>query len=286
MRYVKGYRIIDIPLGNTISGHHSIYIKEHQPNTRSSGDGAAADTTATSDGSGKILFIGNVDYRINMSHEQIDGYLRLLFERFGDIRSITVSEFAVDQSANTRFAHLTFAKKSTLRFALETGDAEYAPAVEEVAAQFGFEAHFEPKSKQQIREMMGFYRGSRDPRQLQQEVDEFMLQFEEKESAALRKREEALNTADEDGFMPVKIRSKRKRLADGAVDAEAAEGKRGAGAPRARKKKKSADKELKNFYRFQIRQDKMQELHRLRQKFQEDREKVAKLKETRKFRPF
>jgi hypothetical protein len=54
--------------------------------------------------------------------------------------------------------------------------------------------------------------------------------------------------------------------------------------PRARQPKKNL--ELKNFYRFQIRDEKMKQLDMLRKKFEEDKQKVAKMKESRKFRPF
>lgn len=62
------------------------------------------------------------------------------------------------------------------------------------------------------------------------------------------------------------------------------EEKRGSGAPRERTKKN--DKELTNFYRFQIREQKQKKLFDLRKKFEEDREKVAVMKAGRKFKPF
>jgi ribosomal RNA-processing protein 7 len=44
--------------------------------------------------------------------------------------------------------------------------------------------------------------------------------------------------------------------------------------------------ELKGFYRFQITEEKMRDLESLRKKFAEDKERVAKMKEQRKFKPF
>ena len=70
------------------------------------------------------------------------------------------------------------------------------------------------------------------------------------------------------------FRSKKKRI----------EEKRGSGAPRERAKKN--DKELTNFYRFQIREQKQKKLFDLRKKFDEDKEKVAIMKAGRKFKPF
>lgn len=78
-----------------------------------------------------------------------------------------------------------------------------------------------------------------------------------------------------DGFRCInRINRKRKR-----EDEDSSKTKQ-----RPRKQKKST--ELKNFYRFQIRDDKMKQLDVLRKKFEEDKERVAKMKENRKFKPF
>ena len=72
------------------------------------------------------------------------------------------------------------------------------------------------------------------------------------------------------------FRNKRKREDDHNVH----RGK----TQRTRKNKK--DTELKNFYRFQIKEQKMKQLDILRKKFEEDKEKVAKMKDARKFKPY
>ncbi len=71
-------------------------------------------------------------------------------------------------------------------------------------------------------------------------------------------------------------RNKRKRVV---------EERRGSAHQRNRGLKKK-NTELKNFYRFQIREDKMKQLDTLRKRFDEDRERVAKMKDARKFKPF
>ncbi|KAH8405107.1 hypothetical protein KR222_001718, partial [Zaprionus bogoriensis] len=45
-------------------------------------------------------------------------------------------------------------------------------------------------------------------------------------------------------------------------------------------------KELKNFYTFQIRESKMQNIVELRKKYEEDKRKIELLKQSRRFRPF
>ena len=69
-------------------------------------------------------------------------------------------------------------------------------------------------------------------------------------------------------------RNKKRKLDDG----------RSKGKQRARVTKKSTD--LKNFYRFQIREDKKNHLLELRQKFEQDKQRIAVLKANRKFKPF
>jgi ribosomal RNA-processing protein 7 len=75
-------------------------------------------------------------------------------------------------------------------------------------------------------------------------------------------------------------RTKRKRDDIGKADINTMGDK-----PKNRKRKKK-NTELKNFYRFQIRDDKMKQLDVLRKKFEEDKERVTKMKEARKFNPF
>jgi len=91
------------------------------------------------------------------------------------------------------------------------------------------------------------------------------------------------------------FRNKRKRSQEsGNITNEASDehnydsidtNTRRTGAPRARKQSKKTT-ELKNFYRFQIKEEKIKDLDNLRKKFAEDRERVAKMKEQRKFKPF
>ena len=118
--YVKGYRIVDIPLFKEKFGgsFHSLYIKEHSDRVNK-------------EGNGRTLFVGNVDYNDVMTNEEIDGYLRLLLSRFGDINSISVSSISPDQSINARFAHVEFSKKSSLKSVLNANTNELFEASNE-----------------------------------------------------------------------------------------------------------------------------------------------------------
>eukprot|EP01032_Pedospumella_encystans_P009212 gene9212-10867_t len=279
MKNVKGFRIIEVPLSESLEGVHPLYIKEHSGNK------------VSKESAGKVLFVGNVDYRINMTHEDISEYLRLLFGRFGDVGDVSVSQLAADSTANSRCAHLEFTKKSSLKLALTAADDDYATACKEVCEQFGLDVR--KKTAGEIKLMFSFV--DVNPAELQEEVDAYMADFDEQEHIMRQEREERLNQVDEDGFMPVKNRNKRKRSQEsGNITNEASDehnydsidtNTRRTGAPRARKQSKKTT-ELKNFYRFQIKEEKIKDLDNLRKKFAEDRERVAKMKEQRKFKPF
>lgn len=90
---------------------------------------------------------------------------------------------------------------------------------------------------------------------------------------------------DADGFTLVGSASKRKggplrpdpaaTLSGGGVNPEDQS---------SNKSKKS--KEKKDFYRFQIREQKKQEMNGLLKRFREDQEKIKELKEKKRFRPY
>ncbi|PWN40682.1 hypothetical protein IE81DRAFT_316316 [Ceraceosorus guamensis] len=96
---------------------------------------------------------------------------------------------------------------------------------------------------------------------------------------------------DEDGFTIVQRGGRFGRTAEGGADASgfksgpAARGStvRENGASGSGKKK---SKELEDFYRFQIREKKREQLASLREQFEKDKQKVEKLKNSRRFNPY
>ncbi|KNC23592.1 hypothetical protein FF38_10474, partial [Lucilia cuprina] len=102
-------------------------------------------------------------------------------------------------------------------------------------------------------------------------ADEYMEAFAEQEEIELEEARAAANYVDEDGFQLV-VNKNRKRLAD--MPAPASEPK----------KKKSLEKD--DFYKFQLRQQRKQEMSDLLKRYQEDKAKVEELKKQKKFRPY
>lgn len=110
---------------------------------------------------------------------------------------------------------------------------------------------------------------------LQREIDEYMADYDKAENAA-RVAEKTANT-DDDGWVTVT----RRGPVAGFEQKESTINK-----VEEKMEKKRKQKELTNFYTFQIRQSKMQHIVNLRKKFEEDKRKIERLKTTRRFDPF
>ncbi|KAJ9589122.1 hypothetical protein L9F63_017581 [Diploptera punctata] len=111
---------------------------------------------------------------------------------------------------------------------------------------------------------------------LKKDIDNFMEKYDNEESENAQKEKETMEEDDE-GWVTITKRGRKP----GFARKESVE-KKILGKERQRRSKK----ELQNFYRFQIRESKMKHLVTLRKKFEEDKKKLVKLKESRKFRPF
>eukprot|EP00743_Colponemidia_sp_Colp-15_P008403 GILK01009130.1.p1 GENE.GILK01009130.1~~GILK01009130.1.p1 ORF type:complete len:282 (-),score=59.91 GILK01009130.1:197-1012(-) len=126
--------------------------------------------------------------------------------------------------------------------------------------------------------LLAYYKARPGTAQLQSKVDQFMQDFESQERKAKMEEEAKKNLRDEDGFITVG----KAGASDGTVFFQAA-------APEhvvTNKKKKKKTKELTDFYRFQQREAKREELADLRRKFEQDKSKIAKMRESRRFKPY
>lgn len=109
-----------------------------------------------------------------------------------------------------------------------------------------------------------------DPLDLQTTVDAFMTVFNSKEEEAVRRAKRARNVPDEDGFVTV-TRGGRT----GPARMEDAERKR----EEMKAKEEKRKHEMGDFYRFQGRERRKEEVGRLRREFEEDRKRVEDMKE-------
>lgn len=261
MRFAKEYRVVDVEVvaGGAVQ---SLLLKEHSDRL-------------SSESKGRTLFFGNVDFGREFSSEQVESFIKDFFAGFGEVESVSLSHFKERSSVtrNTRFAHVVFSKKRTLKAILEAPDEEYRLIASRINDVWGIKIRNDDIGAGELLEK--FKLRDVDPSVLKDEVDSIMAAFEAGEQAAIKERERKLQEVDDDGFMLVKHRNKRKRTE--------ATSRRSSGGPRPRKKKSY---ELKNFYSHQKREEKREKLLELRQKFEEDKQKVAKMKEARKFKPF
>ncbi|XP_037952096.1 ribosomal RNA-processing protein 7 homolog A-like [Teleopsis dalmanni] len=107
------------------------------------------------------------------------------------------------------------------------------------------------------------------------EIDKYMVDYEQREKVA----NEAAKTsaADADGWVTVGKQGRnagfeQKESVIDRIEQKVAKDKK--------------NKELTNFYTFQIRESKMKNIVNLRKKFEEDKQKIELLKKSRRFRPF
>jgi len=274
MRYFKGYRVIDIPLG--LGGAlQSLYIKEHIDRINKNDNNTK----------GRTLFVGNIDYGRQMKEKELHDYLKFLFASFGNIISISFSIIDNDDDKYiiSRFAHILFDKKNAIKNIISASDSTYFNIGIELSQKWGLGAYFNIKRKKTIEEVSKMFPYiDTDPSELQEEVDSFMKEFDEKEEMEQAERIRQSKEADDDGFIKVVSKNKRKRP-DNELDENTSARKANTSRTRSKKKK---PKELKNFYRFQIKDAKIKQLDDLRRKFEEDKVKVSKMKEDRKFKPF
>ena len=90
------------------------------------------------------------------------------------------------------------------------------------------------------------------------------------------------STVDEDGWETVTYKNTKTDISRAV---EASRGGRG-GTKRARGNKEKKCENLKDFYRFQIREQKKQKVTDLKEAFERDRERVARVKEEGGFNAF
>ncbi|XP_076310269.1 ribosomal RNA-processing protein 7 homolog A [Tachypleus tridentatus] len=115
---------------------------------------------------------------------------------------------------------------------------------------------------------------------LKEEIDTYMSEFDKKVEEEKKQAKEMEGVPDEEGWITVTKHGKKPV----APRTEMYQKK-----VLAKEKKKRSQKELLNFYTFQIRQSKMEHLAELRKKFEEDKQRIALMKaarSSRKFKPY
>ena len=228
----------------------------------------------------RTLFALNVPPRADA-----DG-LRAAFGRLGDVESVELGRLGGDAAAaddaGPRTAHVVFARAAALKKALRAARPVQLALAEAPAAAAAAGGD-----------------GGEDREALQRSVDAFMRSFEADEGRRRRELEASHNRMDGDGFTLVTRQQKGTGRSTGggatvgvasrgaaAAAAGAADGGADDGGGGGVRKKKKKAKELVDFYHFQQHERKRSQLLKLREQFEQDKSKIAKMREARAFKPY
>ncbi|CAH0492999.1 unnamed protein product [Peronospora farinosa] len=248
----RGYHAIALPLPHS-SFQHFIYAKKH--NTK---------PNATTE---SVLAANRTAYVVNLPVNTSETWLRTCLEPLGAIQHVVAGsggqfyeekddEHIASDITTTRTAHIVFKAEEPLDKMLQVDTLE-TPIPRRICGLQAYAAK---------------YRRNRPGLSVLKEIaDRYMASFDKREEEDLRRREELKNQVDDDGFQTVVNTKKR-----GIVQADEV---------LVRPAKKQKSKEINNFYRFQTREKKRGQLKTLRERFEEDRQLVEKMKKANKLRP-
>jgi ribosomal RNA-processing protein 7 len=201
---------------------------------------------------GRTLFVTNIP----LDATQKD--MKTIFQHCGAVESVSLGRKDGLEAGSSRFAHVVFKTEESLEKAMEMPTA----VAEELSTKLtGLDKYTAAYHKKLV-----------PAAKLQQDVDAYLGIFDRKvEDAKLERKQ--LSEPDADGFTTVvrKKRSAADELEDG---------------PNRKRQQKKKNSQLENFYRFQMRESKREQLLSLREKFEDDKVRIQKLKASRKFRPF
>ncbi|KAJ3215635.1 Ribosomal RNA-processing protein 7 A [Dinochytrium kinnereticum] len=216
---------------------------------------------------GRTLFLCNVPSDASERH------FRRLFRRCGPVERVMFSKRGVEGSVGPSggHAHVVFYEEEAAQRAIimKPRKRNWSAILEE-----GMDESEIPYMGEGLDKWVAMHQSSYPPLdQLEAEVNEYMQKFEEMEEEKERQLAMRRNQPDEDGFILVTKGAGRK----GKAASEAAMDKRD------RKPKK---KQMVDFYSFQMRETKRNQLAELRKKFAEDKTRLEMMKAKRKFKPY
>ncbi|XP_062577426.1 ribosomal RNA-processing protein 7 homolog A-like [Saccostrea cucullata] len=260
---IDGFTVLQTKFQESSKPGHSLYVKEHQ--------GRAS--TRPKD---RTLFVVNVPpYCTQVSIQKV-------FSAFGEVIKVYMydkphsedkqrnqSKYFPDipQVKGFKVAYIVFKKPSSVqKVRSHPYDRILTLSDEEVPILTG------------IKEWQKEYRDNEcNTQELQSEIDSYMEAYDEEQEREKRLALEQEGVPDDEGWVKVTRHGKNK----GAPRTETMEKK-----VTAKDKRRQTEKELKNFYAFQMRESKRDSIAELRKKFEEDKQRISLMKASRKFRPY
>ncbi|XP_073985453.1 ribosomal RNA-processing protein 7 homolog A [Rhodnius prolixus] len=259
-----GYKVVQMKCDVKSETIHYLYMKEHS--VREICDEKPPDRT--------VFILGTPPFVTEDHYKQ-------LFSRFGSVQQVyfhpspcatappkNLSKFFVDypEVKGYKVAYIVFEDESSVHNVMNLD-------FEEILVLFSKE---NPQVAGMNKWCNEYNSKLMDVEELQKDIDEFMAEYDKKEEEEANKEKKEMEPDDE-GWIKVTKKGRKP----GFARKESVHNK-------IMKKEdvKKKKKQLLNFYRFQIRESKMNQLVKLREKFEEDKKKIALLKQSRKFRPF
>ncbi|XP_074648315.1 ribosomal RNA-processing protein 7 homolog A-like [Tubulanus polymorphus] len=263
---VAGYTVIPIRFDDHTTVCHDMYIKENQVRA-----------TSKEKPAGKTLFVVNVPPYCTKEA------LARIFTEAGDVKNVYVqdkpSNDPVQDSESEYFpnskradgfkcAYVVFAKASSMSKALNMpyGNGRVL-STEEKPIVTGINKWY----AEHVEKM------NTDVNALKREIDQFMEIHDQKLEAEKQRAKETEGVPDKDGWVTVTRHGKNKGVPRTEIHEKRS---------LAREKKKRKEKELLNFYSFQARDSKKEHIAELRKRFEEDKNKIALMRASRKFKPY
>uniref|UniRef100_A0A7S2TVQ5 RRM domain-containing protein n=1 Tax=Lotharella oceanica TaxID=641309 RepID=A0A7S2TVQ5_9EUKA len=205
---------------------------------------------------GPTLFVTNIPSNFDFQN------VTNLFSLYGDVEGVEFVEnlyFPGVSAEKPRSARVIFENEEAIEKIMSVSKKDVVAPYEPPNLATGMKKY-----------LMEYKRERPDTEKLQIQVDRFMEAFD------VRAKEEKENLdvkeVDEDGFELVKRKSRKMR---------------GSVAPKITEIKQKKRKEpVVNFYRDQKRLQQAKKLALLRKKFEEDRQRIAEMRQNRKFKPY
>lgn len=256
-----GFTLASFKVGDETSPTHYLYIKQHE-----SKDGVKP--------SERTLFVKNVPQFVNRK------CIKILFQYCGEIEhiyihskpkpSLDVNASINSYSANEpkvgfKVVYVVFKDISGLIKALKCKDLPPVPP-----KTFDSCTGLKKWAKEYNSNFI-------DVGSVQKEIDMYIADYEKKIKEEKRKAKEIENAEDEEGWITITKHSKKPKISRNETVSNKI----------IHKQNKANEKKcLLNFYRYQLRESKMEHILELRKKFEKDKERIAQMKANRKFKPF
>ncbi|XP_062263800.1 ribosomal RNA-processing protein 7 homolog A [Platichthys flesus] len=264
-----GFAVLSLKFSSDSAAQHTVYVKEHKVRAEKNSH-RPLDRT---------LFVLNIPPYCS------EAVVTELFSQFGSVQSVELRDhpgsfqesgpklsklFRPAEKKGFKVGYIVFEKSSSVSSAKShPADEPLVVCTEKHPVKTGVQKWIQQYTESFIQ-----------PDKLQQKVDSFMEGYDKRKREAEEKQKEeaAQEQEDEEGWVKV---TKGHKGAKARPHSEAAN-KRTL-QKEIRKKKR---KELMNFYSWQQRNTQKEHIADLRKKFEEDKQKIALLRQQRKFRPY